>query len=129
MEDQIAMNEAITKVVAEATRVAMQTFSEVQSHRSEGQPGSKLGSQALKQPQFNWKATDKYTEWKAFILQVKIFFPCIMPKSKIKCHDKELFRQEGSTLFRKPNRGRKTHMQHSTGTVQYISSKIQTSVQ
>ena len=37
MGDQIAMNEAITKAVAEATRVAIKTFSEVQSQRSEGQ--------------------------------------------------------------------------------------------
>ena len=37
MEDQIAMNEAIAKTVAEATRVTIQTFSEVQSQRSEGQ--------------------------------------------------------------------------------------------
>ena len=50
MEDQIAMNEAIFKAVAEATRVAIQTFSEVQSWRSEGQQGPKLGAPALKQP-------------------------------------------------------------------------------
>ena len=37
MEDQIAMNEAITKAVAEAIRVAIQTFSEVQRQISEGQ--------------------------------------------------------------------------------------------
>ena len=24
----------------------------------------------LKQPQFNWEAADKYTEWKAFILEI-----------------------------------------------------------
>ena len=30
-----------------------------------------LGSLVLKQPQFNWKAADKYSEWKAFILEVK----------------------------------------------------------
>ena len=71
MEDQVAMNEAIIKAVAEATRVTIQTFSEVQSQRSEGQWGPKLGSPALKQPQFNWEATDKYMEWKAFILEVR----------------------------------------------------------
>ena len=37
MEDQIAMNKVIPKAVAEATGVAIQTFSEVQSQRSEGQ--------------------------------------------------------------------------------------------
>ena len=34
MKDQIAMNERITKAVAESTRVTIQTFSEVQSQRS-----------------------------------------------------------------------------------------------
>ena len=37
MEDKVAMNKVITKAVAEATRVTIQTFSEVQSQRSEGQ--------------------------------------------------------------------------------------------
>ena len=71
MEDQVAMNEAITKAVAEATRVAIQAIAEVQSQRLEGQRGPKLGGPTLKQPQFNWEATDKYTEWKAFILEVR----------------------------------------------------------
>ena len=68
MEDQVAINEAVTKAVLEVSRVSIQTFSEVQSHRSEGQRGPKLGGPALKQPQFTWEATEKYMEWKAFIL-------------------------------------------------------------
>ena len=71
MEDQAAVNEAIAKAVAEATRVAIQAIAEVQSQRSEGQRGPNLGGPALKQPQFNWEAIDKYTEWKAFILEVR----------------------------------------------------------
>ena len=71
MEGKIVMNEAIAKAVAVATRVTIQTFTEAQSQRSEGQQGPKLGSPALKQPQFNWEATDKYTEWKAFIFEVR----------------------------------------------------------
>ena len=71
MEDQVAMNEAIAKAVAEATRVTIQTFSEVQSQRSGGQQGPKLGGPALKEPQLNWEATDKYMEMKAFILEVR----------------------------------------------------------
>ena len=43
----------------------------VQSQRSEGQQGPKIGGPVLKQPQFNWEATDKYTEWNAFILEVR----------------------------------------------------------
>ena len=30
-----------------------------------------MGGPILKQPQFNWDATDKYSKWKAFILEVK----------------------------------------------------------
>ena len=48
MEDQVAMNEAITKAVAKATRVEIQAITEVHSQRSEGQQGPKLGSPALK---------------------------------------------------------------------------------
>ena len=65
------MNKAITKAVAEATRVSIQAIAEVQSQRSEGQQGPKLGSPALKHPQLNWETTDKYTEWKVFILEVR----------------------------------------------------------
>ena len=65
------MNEVITKAIAGVTRVAIQIIMETQSQRSEGQGGPKLGSPALKQPQFNWEAADKYTEQKAFILKVR----------------------------------------------------------
>ena len=71
MEDQLVMNEAIAKVIAEATRVMIQTIVETQSQRSKGKWGPKLGSPALKQSQFNWEAANKYTEWKAFILEVR----------------------------------------------------------
>ena len=71
MEDQSLMNEVIMKAVAVATRVMTQAIIETQTQRSEGQQGPKLGGPALKQPQFNWKATDKYTEWKAFILKIR----------------------------------------------------------
>ena len=37
MEGQVVMNKAIVKAGAEATRVAIQTFAEAQSKRSEGQ--------------------------------------------------------------------------------------------
>ena len=71
MEGEVAMNEAIAKAMAEATRVTIQAIAEVQSQRAEGQRGPKLGSPTLKQPQFNWEATDKYTGRKAFILEVR----------------------------------------------------------
>ena len=71
MADQVVMNEVIMMAMAEATRVTIQMFAETQGQRYEGQWRPKLGSPALKQPQFNWEATDEYTEWKAFILKVR----------------------------------------------------------
>ena len=56
------MSEAIAKAVAEA---------EKQTQRTPNAAGPKLGSPTLKQPTFNWKAPDKYTERKAFILEVR----------------------------------------------------------
>ena len=71
MAEQVEMSEAIAKAVAEATRIAIQTMVEMQSRTAENQWGPKLGSPELKQPQFNWEVADKYSEWKAFILEVK----------------------------------------------------------
>ena len=69
MADQAVMNEAIAKAVAEATRAMIQTM--VELHQIQEVQGPKLGSPALKQPQFNWEVADKYTERKAFILEVR----------------------------------------------------------
>ena len=63
------MNEAITKAVAEATRATIQTMMEL--HQRQEVRGPTLGGPVLKQPQFNWEADDKYTEWKAFSLEVR----------------------------------------------------------
>ena len=65
------MSEAITKAVAEASRVAIQTMAETQVQRMPSTTGPKLGSPEFKQPNFNWEATDKYMEWKVFILEVR----------------------------------------------------------
>ena len=70
MAEQI-MSEVITKAVAEASRVVIQTMAETQAQRMPSTTGPKVGGPALKQPNFNWEATDKYTEWKAFILEVR----------------------------------------------------------
>ena len=69
MADQATMNDAIMKAVAEATRAAMQTM--VELHQGQEDQRTKVGSLELKQLQFNWDAADKYTEWKAFILEVR----------------------------------------------------------
>ena len=71
MTDQAAMNEAIVKAVAEATRVVIQAMAETQAQRMPNTSGPKVGGPVLKQPSFNWEATDKYTDWKAFLLKVR----------------------------------------------------------
>ena len=69
MADQTVMNEAIMKAVAEATRTAIQTM--VELHQRQEVQGPKLGGPVQKQPQYNWEVADKYTELKAFILEVR----------------------------------------------------------
>ena len=69
------MSEVIAKVVAEATKIAIQTMAEIQVQQMDSQCGPRLGGPALKQPTFNWEATDKYTEWKAFMLKVQNIIP------------------------------------------------------
>ena len=59
------------KAVAEVTRVAIQAMAETQAQRMPNTSGPKVGGPMLRQPSFNWEATDKYTEWKAFILEVR----------------------------------------------------------
>ena len=71
MADQVVMSEAIAKAVAEATRIMIQTMMEMQAQRTASTLGPKLGSPALKQPNFNWEAADKYIEWKTFIFEVR----------------------------------------------------------
>ena len=68
----------------EATRIMIQTMVEMKSRTAENQWGPKLGSPVLKQPQFNWEVPDKYSEWKAFILEVKN----VLSKYNVQEHDK-----------------------------------------
>ena len=69
--EQIEMSKVIAKAMAEATWIMIQTMAEMQLRMEETQQGPKIGGPVLKQPQFNWDATDKYSEWKAFMLEVK----------------------------------------------------------
>ena len=65
------MSEAIAKAVAQATRIVTRTMAETQTQRINSASGPKLGSPTLNNQTFNWEAQDKYTEWKAFILEVR----------------------------------------------------------
>ena len=69
--EQIEMSTVIVKAMAEAMQFAIQTMAEMQLRVEETQKGPKIGGPVLKQPQFNWDAADKYSEWKAFMLEVK----------------------------------------------------------
>ena len=70
MADQAVMNEAIAGAVAHVTRIAIWAMAETQAQRMPNTSGPKVGTPMLRQPRFNWEVTDKYTEWKAFILEV-----------------------------------------------------------
>ena len=71
MAEQSIVNETITKAVAEATRAAIQALAKMQVQRMPNTAGPKIDSPTLRQSNFNWESTDKYTEWKAFILEVR----------------------------------------------------------
>ena len=46
-------------------------MAERQTQRITSASGVKLGGPTLKQLNLNWEVPDKYTEWKAFILEVR----------------------------------------------------------
>ena len=64
------MSKAITRAMAEATRVVLQTMAEAQAQRMQNAVGPNLGCPTLKQPTFNWEVPDKNLELKTFKLEV-----------------------------------------------------------
>ena len=58
MASEKVMNEVITRAVAEATRVAIQTMAEAQVERMHNISGPKIGSPAMTQLTFEWNAED-----------------------------------------------------------------------
>ena len=62
MASEQVMNEAITKAVARATRVAIQTMVEAQAERMHDISGPKIGGPTMKQLTFHWNAEDKYNK-------------------------------------------------------------------
>ena len=65
------MSKVIAKAMGEAMQVTIHTMAETQLRVEEIQCGPKIGGPVLMQPQFNWDVTDKYSEWKDFMLEVK----------------------------------------------------------
>ena len=97
--EQIEMSEVIAKAMAEAKQIAIQIMAEMQSRVEETQRGPKIGSPVLKQPQFNWVATDKYSEWKAFMLEVKNVLSTYNTPEHDKIAIVKLVRQKGVALY------------------------------
>ena len=62
MASEQVIREAITRAVAETTRVVLQTMAQPHVQGTWNAAGPKLGTPTLKQPLFNWEAPDKYTE-------------------------------------------------------------------
>ena len=59
------------KAMTEVTRVAIKAVAETQAQRMPNTSGPKVGGPVLRQCSFNWEVTDKYIDWKAFILKVR----------------------------------------------------------
>ena len=84
------MSKAITRAVAEATRVALQMMAEAQAQRTQNAVGPKLGGPTLKQPTFDWEAPDKYTELKTFKLEVlNVLSTYNMPEDRYSSNSKK----------------------------------------
>ena len=64
------MRKAITRAVAEMTRIAIQTIVEAQVERMHDVLGPKIGSSTMKKLSFNWNTEDKYSKLKTFRLEV-----------------------------------------------------------
>ena len=70
MASEQTMSKAITRAVAEATRIAIQTMAGALVERMHDGSGPKVGSPTMKQLTFNWNVQDKYSELKTFRLEV-----------------------------------------------------------
>ena len=71
--EQANTNEAIPKIVEEATRVTIQAIAAATTERPKN-VGTKIGRPATKQTNFNWEADNKYNELKNFRLEVNTIF-------------------------------------------------------
>ena len=69
MASEQVMNDVITKAVAEATKVPIQTMVEAQAERMHNISGPKIGGPTMKQLMVDWNAEDMYSELKTFRLE------------------------------------------------------------
>ena len=69
MASEQVMTKVITSMVAEATRVVIQTMVEAWAERMHEISGPKIGGPTMKQLTFDWNAEDKYSKLKPFRLE------------------------------------------------------------
>ena len=70
MASEQVMSEAVTRAVAETTRIAMQAMAEAWAEKTHNWSGPMIGGPTMKQPVFDWNVQDKYGKLKTFRLEV-----------------------------------------------------------
>ena len=68
--EQIIVNEAIAKAVAEVTKAVIQAIAVATIEKPQGMTGPRISGPTMKQSNFIWEAKDKYNELKTFRLEV-----------------------------------------------------------
>ena len=68
--EQVIVNEAIAKAVAEVTRATIQAMAAAMAEGPLSVAGAKIGVPAMKEPSFNWEEDDKYSKLKIFRLDI-----------------------------------------------------------
>ena len=113
MASEQIMSEAITRAVAEATRIAIQTMAEAQVERMLGTSGPKIGGLTMKQPTFDWSAQDKYSELKTFRLEVdNVLSTYNTPETDKLAVVKNLVREKRAPISRNIDNCRERNVQH-----------------
>ena len=68
--EQAIANEAGAKTVAEVSKAAIQTMGAATVERPQSMAEPKIGGPAMKHPNTNWEADNKYSKLKNFRLEV-----------------------------------------------------------
>ena len=99
--EQAILNEPIAKIVADATRVAIQAMVVAATERPQSTAGPMKGRPNMKQPTFNWEADNKNKELKTFRLEVNnILSTYNMPQTEQLATVKNWLGRKGLQFFR-----------------------------
>ena len=113
MATEQIMSEAMTKAVAEATRVGIQAMAEAQAEQMHDTAGPKIGGPTMKQPTFDWDTEDKYSELKTFRLEVNNVLSIYnTPQTDKLALIKKLVGKKRPPILRDTNYHRKRNLQH-----------------